>query len=109
MRQHGSRSGPLEHNLLGSFAERPSLEGKTNISSRYLAVHLRFEIDMAAYSMCYFGGGKDEEDELEAYRAVHFPALTLLKNTKKYVYVRVYRLFLDGGYSFDFISLEFFY
>ncbi|WOL20230.1 hypothetical protein Cni_G29034 [Canna indica] len=83
MRHHESHPGPLEHNLLGSFAEGLGMKGKGNIPSKYLAVHLRFEIDMAAYSMCYFGGGKDEEDELEAYRAVHFPALTLLKNTTK--------------------------
>ncbi|KAJ8500579.1 hypothetical protein OPV22_011131 [Ensete ventricosum] len=83
MRHHVSHSGPLEHNLLGSFAEKLTMKGKKIVPSRYLAVHLRFEIDMAAYSMCHFGGGKDEEDELEAYRAVHFPALTLLKNTTK--------------------------
>lgn len=85
MRHHVSHSGPLEHNLLGSFAEKLTMKGNKIVPSRYLAVHLRFEIDMAAYSMCHFGGGKDEEDELEAYRAVHFPALTLLKNTTKYV------------------------
>ncbi|CAL9106204.1 unnamed protein product [Musa acuminata var. zebrina] len=83
MCHHVSHSGPLEHNLLGSFAEKLTMKGNKIVPSRYLAVHLRFEIDMAAYSMCHFGGGKDEEDELEAYRAVHFPALTLLKNTTK--------------------------
>ncbi|KAI3989324.1 hypothetical protein MKX01_026907, partial [Papaver californicum] len=39
--------------------------------SRYLALHLKFEIDMA------------EREELEAYRAVHFPALTHLMKTTK--------------------------
>ncbi|XP_042398216.1 O-fucosyltransferase 2-like [Zingiber officinale] len=83
MHHGGTLPRSLERNLLGSFAERLSIEGKNNTPSKYLAMHLRFEIDMAAYSMCYFGGGKDEEDELEAYRAVHFPALMLLKNTTK--------------------------
>lgn len=85
MHHGGTLPRSLEHNLLGSFAERLSIKGKNNTPSKYLSMHLRFEIDMAAYSMCYFGGGKDEEDELEAYRAVHFPALMLLKNTTKYV------------------------
>ncbi|CAN1355855.1 O-fucosyltransferase 8 [Linum perenne] len=41
----------------------------------YLAVHLRFEIDMIAYSLCYFGGGPVEKQELQAYRESHFPLL----------------------------------
>ncbi|XP_073100652.1 O-fucosyltransferase 15 isoform X3 [Elaeis guineensis] len=83
MRKHRSHSAPLEQNLLGAFAGKPDMTGLKNLPSKYLAVHLRFEIDMAAYSMCYFGGGKDEIEELEAYRAAHFPALTLLRKTKK--------------------------
>ncbi|KAG1327042.1 O-fucosyltransferase 2 [Cocos nucifera] len=83
MRKQRSHSAPLEHNLLGAFAGRPDMTGLKNLPSQYLAVHLRFEIDMAAYSLCYFGGGKDEIEELEAYRAAHFPALTLLRKTKK--------------------------
>ncbi|CAN1355854.1 O-fucosyltransferase 8 [Linum perenne] len=42
---------------------------------KYLAVHLRFEIDMIAYSLCYFGGGPVEKQELQAYRESHFPLL----------------------------------
>nr|ACN25867.1 unknown [Zea mays] len=38
---------------------------------------------MVAYSLCYFGGGKDEEDELEAYRQIHFPVLSELKKMTK--------------------------
>lgn len=76
----------LEQNLLGRFAEQPiRMKTGKNKPSKYLAVHLRFEMDMAAYSMCYFGGGKEEEEELEAYRAVHFPALTHLRKTTKYI------------------------
>ncbi|XP_039121874.1 O-fucosyltransferase 15-like isoform X4 [Dioscorea cayenensis subsp. rotundata] len=86
MRNHRSHWKPIEQNLFGQFAAKTSINEKKSSSktaSRYLAVHLRFEIDMAAYSMCYFGGGKDEEEELEAYRAIHFPALTLIRNTTK--------------------------
>ncbi|CAI0467715.1 unnamed protein product [Linum tenue] len=48
-----------------------------------LALHLRFEIDMVAHSLCEYGGGQEEAEELEAYRKIHFPALTLLKKTRK--------------------------
>ncbi|KAL6861321.1 hypothetical protein ACP4OV_017021 [Aristida adscensionis] len=84
-RLHGHRSQPLplEDNLLGQFAIKSFSKGNLSTASKYLAVHLRFEIDMVAYSLCYFGGGKDEEDELEAYRQIHFPALTELKKTIK--------------------------
>jgi hypothetical protein len=43
--------------------------------SRYLALHMRFEEDMVAYSLCEFGGGEDERRELQAYRETHFPTL----------------------------------
>uniref|UniRef100_A0A0E0L9U8 O-fucosyltransferase family protein n=1 Tax=Oryza punctata TaxID=4537 RepID=A0A0E0L9U8_ORYPU len=84
-RLHGHRPhpSPLEDNLLGHFASKSVLKGNKNETSKYLAVHLRFEIDMVAYSMCYFGGGKDEEEELEMYRQIHFPALTELRKTTK--------------------------
>ncbi|XP_073009868.1 O-fucosyltransferase 15-like isoform X2 [Typha latifolia] len=83
MQHHRPYSTPLEHNLLGQFTDKAVPDGKKMVPAKYLALHLRFEIDMAAYSMCYFGGGKDEEEELEAFRAVHFPALTLLRKTTK--------------------------
>jgi len=53
-------------------------------ASRYLAIHLRFEIDMLAHSLCEYGGGEEERKELEAYREIHFPALTHLKKTTEY-------------------------
>ena len=86
-RLHGHRShlSPLKDNLLGQFAVESAPSANKSDASKYLAVHLRFEIDMVAYSLCYFGGGKDEEDELEAYRQIHFPVLTELKKTTKYV------------------------
>uniref|UniRef100_A0A0D9WNS5 O-fucosyltransferase family protein n=1 Tax=Leersia perrieri TaxID=77586 RepID=A0A0D9WNS5_9ORYZ len=84
-RLHGHRPypSPLEDNLLSHFAKTSVLKGNNNAASKYLAVHLRFEIDMVSYSMCYFGGGKDEEEELEMYRQIHFPALTELRKTTK--------------------------
>ncbi|XP_020253661.1 uncharacterized protein At1g04910-like isoform X2 [Asparagus officinalis] len=86
MRRHRSLPRSLEQNLLGPFAVESNTKGekdKLTSAPRYLAMHVRFEIDMVAYSMCYFGGGKEEEEELEAYRAVHFPALTLLKKSSR--------------------------
>lgn len=50
--------------------------------NRYLALHMRFEEDMVAYSLCDFGGGEDERRELQAYREKHFPTLAMrLRNT----------------------------
>lgn len=54
-----------------------------NRAFKYLGLHLRFEIDMAAYSMCEFGGGESERRELEAYREAHFPTLTMYKKNGK--------------------------
>lgn len=50
---------------------------------KYLGLHLRFEIDMVAYSMCDFGGGKSEQRELEAYRKIHFPILAMYQKEGK--------------------------
>lgn len=50
--------------------------------TRYLALHMRFEEDMVAYSLCEFGGGEEERRELQAFRETHFPALAArLRNT----------------------------
>ncbi|KAL5186564.1 O-fucosyltransferase 29 [Glycine soja] len=38
------------------------------MASRYIAVHLRFESDMLAFSGCYFGGGEKERRELGEIR-----------------------------------------
>ncbi|KAA8520137.1 hypothetical protein F0562_014393 [Nyssa sinensis] len=58
-------------------------KGRSVKASRYLALHLRFEIDMAAHSLCDFGGGEEERKELQAYREIHFPALTHIEKTTK--------------------------
>lgn len=86
MRKHLLNTGPLERNLINQFSPQFYSNGKDghqNKSSRFLAIHLRFEIDMAAYSLCYFGGGKEEEMELEAYREIYFPAMVKLKQNRK--------------------------
>ncbi|XP_020227196.1 O-fucosyltransferase 29 [Cajanus cajan] len=38
------------------------------MASRFIAVHLRFEPDMLAFSGCYFGGGEKERHELGEIR-----------------------------------------
>ncbi|GAV86559.1 O-FucT domain-containing protein [Cephalotus follicularis] len=85
LRKHATRPGPLDHYLVGPYAESIIKEkkGRAVKESRYLALHLRFEIDMVAHSLCEFGGGEEERQELEAYREIHFPALTRLKKTTK--------------------------
>ncbi|KAH9620719.1 hypothetical protein KSS87_020208 [Heliosperma pusillum] len=67
----------LDKELLGDFmpdedSKRPD---ENKISSKYLALHLRFEVDMVAYSLCEFAGGESERKELQAYREAHFPLL----------------------------------
>lgn len=94
MRQN-AHLGPLDDYLVGPFAKSASKRNKFRSvrPSKYLAIHLRFEIDMVAHSLCEFGGGEEERKELEAYREIHFPALTLLKKNSQYA-------FLTGrGYS----------
>ncbi|KAI4298746.1 hypothetical protein L6164_032265 [Bauhinia variegata] len=85
LRQRTGHAGPLDHYLVGPLAESIT-EGGGNHSkkaSKYLALHLRFEIDMVAHSLCEFGGGEAERKELEAYREIHFPALAHLEKTTK--------------------------
>eukprot|EP01018_Ginkgo_biloba_P016948 Gb_16908 [translate_table: standard] len=86
MREHSRRWGPLDQHLLGEAL--PDVNSKeeeaiSHESSKYLALHLRFEIDMAAYSMCEFGGEEAERKELQAYRDIHFPTLTIYKKSVK--------------------------
>uniref|UniRef100_A0A7N2L3P0 O-fucosyltransferase family protein n=1 Tax=Quercus lobata TaxID=97700 RepID=A0A7N2L3P0_QUELO len=85
LRQHAGDTGPLDHYLIGPSAVSNKKESRSHAKkpSRYLAVHLRFEIDMVAHSLCEFGGGEEERQELEAYREIHFPALTQIKKTTK--------------------------
>lgn len=85
MRQNVTRLGPLDRYLVGPFS-KSMIKGERNRGekvARYLALHLRFEIDMVAHSLCEYGGGEEERNELEAYREIHFPALVELKKTQK--------------------------
>ncbi|KAJ4842755.1 O-fucosyltransferase 15 [Turnera subulata] len=77
--------GPLDHYLVDPYAgPNATRESEAPVKApRYLALHLRFEIDMVAHSLCEYGGGQAEWKELEAYREIHFPALMLLKKTTK--------------------------
>ncbi|TQD82308.1 hypothetical protein C1H46_032152 [Malus baccata] len=85
LRNYDAALSMLDKQLLGNFMQKtPS---KVHVAARgptkYLALHLRFEIDMVAYSLCEFGGGESEKKELQAYREIHFPLLIKrLKNSK---------------------------
>ncbi|CAA7031128.1 unnamed protein product [Microthlaspi erraticum] len=70
----------LDKALLGESMAKDSFKGDEE-PLKYLALHLRFEEDMVAYSLCDFGGGETERKELQAYREDHFPLL--LKRLKK--------------------------
>jgi len=77
LRKAGAMQTEMDKQLFGSnmldpgFAEDHAAGGP----SRFLALHMRFEEDMVAYSLCEFGGGEEERRELQAYREAHFPAL----------------------------------
>ncbi|XP_020547003.1 uncharacterized protein At1g04910 isoform X3 [Sesamum indicum] len=83
IRKYDSARSMLDKQLLGNFISSIPSGEQVNIasSSKYLALHLRFEVDMVAYSMCDFGGGENETRELQAYREEHFPLL--LERLKK--------------------------
>ncbi|XP_019157921.1 PREDICTED: uncharacterized protein At1g04910 [Ipomoea nil] len=84
IRNHGGSRSMLDKQLLGNFISHNHNELlPMNTSTRYLALHLRFEIDMVAYSMCEFGGGESERNELQAYREVHFPLVLERLNKSK--------------------------
>ncbi|KAL6574101.1 hypothetical protein OROHE_001643 [Orobanche hederae] len=85
IRKHSTARSALDEQLLGSFMSAGPRKEHVMITShsKYLALHLRFEVDMVAYSMCHFGGGENERRELQAYREEHFPlVLERLKKMK---------------------------
>lgn len=85
LRDSGSHLAPVDPYLVGPKYASFILDkkaGPLHKASKYLAVHLRFEIDMVAHSLCYFGGGDAEKAELSAYREKHFPTLANLTKTK---------------------------
>ncbi|TKY71855.1 GDP-fucose protein O-fucosyltransferase [Spatholobus suberectus] len=73
IRKYGARRSMLDTQLLGKFIHNKENHEANRGPMKYLALHLRFEIDMVAYSLCEFGGGEDERKELQAYRERHFP------------------------------------
>ncbi|KAK3027909.1 hypothetical protein RJ639_040592 [Escallonia herrerae] len=77
IRKHDATRSMLDKQLLGNFISNVPLKGHDTVRghSKYLAVHLRFEVDMVAYSLCEFGGGEAEKNNLQAYREIHFPLL----------------------------------
>ncbi|EXC47233.1 hypothetical protein L484_000637 [Morus notabilis] len=87
IRTHNAARSKLDKQLLGNFMSRVPPKGHdvaSNGPSKYLALHLRFEVDMVAYSLCEFGGGESERKELQAYKELHFPLLIKrLKNSKQ--------------------------
>ncbi|XP_057764094.1 LOW QUALITY PROTEIN: O-fucosyltransferase 8-like [Salvia miltiorrhiza] len=70
---YGASRSLLDRQLLGRFISTERIKAAN--PSKYLALHLRFEVDMVAYSMCDFGGGERERRQLQAYREEHFPLL----------------------------------
>ncbi|KAL4627165.1 hypothetical protein ACB092_05G148300 [Castanea dentata] len=84
IRKYDAARRMLDKQLLGNFGPKNS-SNKQDTSrgpSKYLALHLRFEADMVAYSLCEFGGGENEKKDLQAYRETHFPLLIeRLKNS----------------------------
>ncbi|XP_062160984.1 O-fucosyltransferase 8 isoform X2 [Alnus glutinosa] len=84
IRKYGAARSMLDKQLLGNFMlDNPSNKhDAAKGPTKYLALHLRFEVDMVAYSLCEFGGGENERKELQAYREIHFPLLIeRLKNS----------------------------
>ncbi|XP_010246469.1 PREDICTED: uncharacterized protein At1g04910-like isoform X2 [Nelumbo nucifera] len=85
IRKHDGARSLLDKQLLGNYISDLPPEGHyaSTGSSKYLALHMRFEMDMVAYSVCDFGGGETEKKELQAYRESHFPLLVeRLKNSR---------------------------
>lgn len=89
IRKYDATRSLLDKQLLGKFM--PSIPLKQHDMSRgpskYLALHLRFEMDMVAYSLCDFGGGENEREELQGYREIHFPTLVARMKDTEYVYL----------------------
>ncbi|OVA15158.1 GDP-fucose protein O-fucosyltransferase [Macleaya cordata] len=85
IRKYGDARILLDKTLLGDFLPDIPLKGAgaSKGPTKYLSLHLTFEINMIAYSLCEFGGGEHEQKELKAYREIHFPLLVdCLKNTE---------------------------
>ncbi|KAI3717200.1 hypothetical protein L1987_68661 [Smallanthus sonchifolius] len=85
IRKYDGPRNKLDKQLLGNFITGSRLRGPDMDREplKYIALHMRFEVDMVAYSLCEFGGGQVEKTELQAYREAHFPLLVQrLKQSK---------------------------
>lgn len=97
IRKFDAARNNLDKQLLGNFMSNAPLKGKNAAvkdQSKYLALHLRFEVDMVAYSQCEFGGGEDEREELRAYRESHFPLLAERLEKSKYTLLLYFEFFV---------------
>jgi hypothetical protein len=82
LRRVSSMQTEMDKQLFGNNMLDPAFAESAGAPNRYLALHMRFEQDMVAYSLCEFGGGEEERRELQAYRETHFPTLAMrLRNT----------------------------
>ncbi|XP_027348597.1 O-fucosyltransferase 8-like isoform X2 [Abrus precatorius] len=93
IRKYSAPRSMLDTQLLGEFIGNNKDHNEARGSAKYLALHLRFEVDMVAYSLCEFGGGENERKELRAYRESHFPLLLeRLKNSSPVSPVKLRKL-----------------
>ncbi|KAJ1690978.1 hypothetical protein LUZ63_015133 [Rhynchospora breviuscula] len=88
IRKHKSKLTEIDKQLFGKYTPNYELAIRNrnlNRPVKYLALHMRFEVDMVAYSLCDFGGGQRERQELQMYREEHFPTLiTRIQNISIY-------------------------
>ncbi|KAF3333313.1 GDP-fucose protein O-fucosyltransferase [Carex littledalei] len=78
IRKYESKLTEIDKQLFGKYMPtyEPAIRNRSLIRPvKYLALHMRFEVDMVAYSLCNFGGGQRERRELQMYREEHFPTL----------------------------------
>nr|GEZ38328.1 DNA polymerase alpha catalytic subunit [Tanacetum cinerariifolium] len=71
--------GVLDENLVGPYAKP---KGKVKKDFLYMGLHLRFEIDMVAHSLCDFDGDEEEKKEMQAYCEIHFLGQVELNTSK---------------------------
>ena len=95
IRKYDTAQTTLDKQLVGEFltGSPSNKHDSARGSSKYLALHLRFEVDMIAYSLCDFGGGHKERRELQAYRESHFPMLMERLKHSMYELLQLYNLY----------------
>jgi hypothetical protein len=95
IRKYDAEQTTLDRQLFGEFltGSPSNKHDSARGSSKYLALHLRFEVDMIAYSLCDFGGGEKERRKLQAYRESHFPMLIERLKHSMYELLQLYNLY----------------